>query len=180
MNSNSKLSLLKNRYKRRWLLLGIIWLFGISLFLWNINAIEHLSYKKAKMAYIKANINYITRHIDKLKWVTQQRDKMYDHIPNIKIGILGLQEKLNKLASKNKISITHIEYEEISEINNNLTITLICSGPLQGFIKMLLSIAKTYLYIRTKTTDIIFTEPNKNVGEYKIKFVYNYKLIDKK
>jgi len=176
MNSRSNLDLIKDRYKRRWLLLGIIWFFAIGLFLCNINKINNYYAKKEEILRMEKSRDFISRHMSELRQIMQERNKMYDHIPNIKIGLLELEEKLEQLASKNKLTISRIEHEGISKEENNLTILISCNGFLRGFIQMLSDLYKNYPFIRIKNININFT--NKNEGKYRIRVVYNY-IIDK-
>lgn len=176
MNSHLDLKLTAgNKYKRKWFLLAIVWIIAMCLFLWNMNRIDSYYKERDKIMAMKEIDTFINAHRIQLKKVMKERNKLYDHVPSAKIGILKLQEILAQLAKENNLSISHME-EETSQEVGSIGLNLLCEGSINGFARMLSSLLNTYPYVQIKYLRIRFVE-NKN-GKYEIKLVYNC-IIDK-
>ena len=176
MNLFFNLSSAKDKKNINWLFLLIVWSITLAMFIWNIYSINIYIKNRNKAFIINNTASFIKNHKKELNEILKQRALMYDHIVNIKIGMLKIQDILTRLAAKNNILLSRFGYEEPSS-PNNLILNVLYEGKLKNFVNMLFHISE-YSYLSLKSIDIHLIN-KQNKGKYKITMIYNY-IIDKK
>ncbi len=167
---------MKDRYKKKWLILALVWSCAIGLFFFNLYKINDYQKRKESLIVKEEIERFLKLHKGQLEDISREKEKFYDHIPNIKIGLLKIEERLERLLKKNGLTMEKIEYGGIYKGISNVEIDLMCNGIIIGFINMLSSIKKRFPYLEIENIDIKFTKPMK--GSFRIKMKYNFLIKD--
>ncbi len=166
---SSILSLLKDRYKRNWCILVLIWIFGAILFYLNVRKIDRYIEKrriKEENEYIE---NFLKNHMRKIKQIMEKKEKLYDRISNLNLGIIKVEEYVEDIAKKEGIKVKGIRHEKG---NGKIFFEISCSGDVSDLIGFIYELESIW-YFRILRLDLDLTDN----GKYKITFSYNYRII---
>ncbi len=161
---------MKDKYKKRWILVGIIWSFALAIFTFNILKIERYSKEKEKLVAQERIRKFLKKHESVLKNAVKEKKRLYDHIPSPNIGLIKVEELLNKLANGNGLEVTRIGHEEAVEGDNSINLSIMCRGAIRDFIKTLYSIYSRYPYLEINTVKLDLYRDKKGIFEIRLKY----------
>ena len=165
---------MKDKYKKRWILIVIIWLLTTAVFIFNFIKIDFYIKKRRELFSKKIIHTFLKQNSDVLKKILRERERLYDHVASQKIALLKAQELLNKLSKENGINIEKIEQEQtVSE--SELELTIRCNGHIRSFLEIISSLALNYPYIEIEKLRLWLFKDKKGILELKIK--YNFILV---
>jgi len=167
---------MEDRYKKKWLILALVWICSIGLFFFNLYKINDYQKRKESLIAKREIEKFLKSHEKQLKDISKERERYYDRVTNIKIGLLKIEERLERLLKENGLTIGKIEYGELYEGISNVEIDITCNGIITGFINMLSSMRKRFPYLEIEDIDIKFTQPME--GSFRLKVKYNFLVKD--
>ena len=165
---------MKNRHKKRWIVVGIVWSLALITFAFNLFRIESYAKKKEKLLVQERVKEFIRKYEPILKKAVQERNRMYDRIPSPKIGLMKVEELLNSLTEKNGLEMMRIEHEELFDEVNGADLSFTCRGAVKDLVKIIRDIDSTYPYLEISGVELDL-DRSKN-GTFKIKLKYNFTL----
>ncbi len=163
---------MKDKYKKRWILVGIIWSFALATFIFNLVKIERYSKEKEKLVAQKRINEFIKKHKSVLKNAVQEKKRLYDHIPSPNIGLIKIEELLNKLAEENGLEVIQIGHEEAVEEVDSIDLSITCRGAIRDLIKTLYSICSGYPYLEINTIKLDLDRDKKGIFEIRLKYKF--------
>jgi len=160
---------MKSNYKKRWVLVGIIWSFVLIVFSYNFIKIKSYLKEKEKITIQKKIQEFIKENESVLKNVFQEKKRIYDYVPSQRIGLIKAEEILNIVANENSLEAEQIEHGESNDLS------LICRGTVRDLIKAIDYIYSHYPYLEIFSIELELNE-YATEGRFKIQLKYNFEL----
>lgn len=122
---------------RRWAVIAIIWALGLLILGWNIAAVDDLRMVMITDAMERSERRFLQQNTTEIELTSLAKERLEQKTPSIKLGILSINQYLEKKAKAHGLSNAKFTLKEILDNQSKAIILLACDGNYTQLISLL-------------------------------------------
>lgn len=163
--------------KYRWILLLMIWTGNFYLTYANIEIIDKILIDREQMEILQMDMAFWKQNSSNISRVVDQRGSLEHEIESLKLGIVFLNDTINKLGDRFDLSELKMEMDPSQSQGNSIQGRLSFRSIIMNGIDTISTIQRDYPFLSFQIVKIL-PERKGNLAKFEISFNYRYLIAD--
>jgi len=169
----------KDKLKKRWAILGVIWTIVLIFTYWNADKIDAIIRDRKANEIFRQDEKFWKYNSKNIYRILENKKLLSQPVESLKIGLLSVENDLKLLASKYDFYGLKIESSIGKASNGRMPINLVFYGSLEKALHWLRAVQDNYPYIPVGRIKISFNQGAKR-AECHILLYYRYEISSPK
>ena len=170
---------MKEKVKKRWVIVGVVWAVVIFLTCWNINTMDRVRGPGEKVEISRSERQFLHYNSENISKVLEKRALYQQPIESLKLGALSVENLLKVLVAKYDLKEFRTECHPGEVNQGSMPVMLSFQGSFDGALKLLGVLQKDYPYLLIRQVKITPHHPDHKAG-FQILFNYRYRIFSAK
>jgi Tfp pilus assembly protein PilO len=92
-------------WKRRWLILGILWSIAAFLTYWNGNCMDEIAKIRMEHARLKSELQFQLKETNRLKQVENSAKALFFEVESLPLGVVSIRSGIAQMAEKSYLKV---------------------------------------------------------------------------
>jgi hypothetical protein len=165
----------KDKINKRWVISGFIWAGVIFLTCWNISLMERIKSPAEKTEISRNEGQFLRYNSENISRVLKKKASFYQSVESLKLGILSVENQLNKLAAKYDLKGVRLETQPDEAGQEGVPVKLVFEGSFKRTLELLGVLEKDYPYLVINKM-MITPYQLMNKAKFRVLFRYRYRI----
>lgn len=170
---------MKDKIKKRWIVVGLIWAVVIFLTCWNINTMDRVRRPGEKIEISRSERQFLQYNSENISKVLEKRALFQQPVESLKLGVLSVENQLKVLVAKYDLKEFRTECRPGKADQGSMPVMLSFQGSLDRTLKLLGIIRKDYTYLLIKQMKITPHQADHR-ARFQILLNYRYRISSAK
>jgi len=162
-----------NRCKKRWLSLGVIWIFVLVLSGWNITRISQIQDMRQALEMIKNDRRYLRVNTGSIHQVHSQKKRLVHEVDSFGLGFLVVENDLKQLSDAFNLEKIRVEVRNESQYESSVPVHVGASGKITNLAAWLSAVEESFPYLSVSDLEIVKGH-SLETGQLTAIFTYRY------
>jgi hypothetical protein len=166
---------MRNAFKQRWIMVGLIWAGVISVHLWNSAEIDQIrTIRDQREIYLMDN-RFWQDNADHIAQIMQQYASLTQSIDSLKLGLLNLENNLRARALS--LGLEKVEFLNQPEMAQEgiMPVRVFFQGSFKDVLQWLDVLHKDFAYVQIRNVKIVL-DPSATQAKFQVSMHYRYLL----
>jgi len=168
---------MSSKIQYRWILFLLIWLGGFYLSYTNIETISEIVSNREKAEILQMDMAFWKQNSSNISRVLDQRRSLNHEIESLKLGLVFLNDTINRLGDKFDLSELKVERASARSQGNSMRMSLSYKGILKNGIEAISTIQRDYPFLPFQMVKILPGQQG-GLAEFDISLNYRYLVVD--
>jgi hypothetical protein len=166
---------MQDKFKKRWVMVGVIWAAVIIVHLWNIEAIDQIRTSRDQREIYLMDNRFWQDNADQITQIMQQYANLTQSIDSFKLGLLNLENNLKARALG--LGLEQVEFINQPETAQEGTMParLFFQGSFKDALLWLDLLQKDFAYVQIRNIKIVL-DPAATQAKFQVSILYRYRL----
>jgi len=161
--------------KKRWIIVGIVWLGALFFTFWNSNKIEQILEAQKNKEILLRDRQFWKHNTENISNILEKGKSAFQHIESVKLGLLSVENKFISLAMDRGLTEARMEALPDQGSEYGTPIDFSFRGPFSGTMAWLNAFEKDFPYLQVRNLKILIDPLTRQVN-FSISIYYRYKL----
>lgn len=161
--------------KKRWIIVGVIWLGALFFTYWNSNKIDLILEAEKNDEILLRDRQFWEHNNENIANILEKGELSFQHIESVKLGLLSVENKLVSLAINNGLTEVNMEALPDQSSEHGVPIDFSFKGSFSGMMLWLHALELDFPYLQIRSLKILIDRLKKQV-DFSISIFYRYKL----
>ena len=171
--------MIKDNFRKRWIIVGIIWAGVLILTCWNVNKVGPIVYNRIEDDIFMKDSQFWKYNAKNISKIMKNKKLICQPVESLKIGLLSVENNLKSLVSKYDFYGLKIDSSIVKASDGRMPINLVFYGSFEKVLQWLRAVQDNYPYIPVGRIEILFNQGAKR-AEYHILLYYRYEISSPK
>jgi len=171
--------MIKDNFRKRWIMVGIIWAGVLILTCWNVNKVGTIVYNRIENEIFMKDFQFWKYNAGNISKIMNNKKLICQPVESLKIGLLSVENNLKSLVSKYDFYSLKIDSSISKASYGRMPINLRFQGSFEKVLQWLRAVQDNYPYIPVGRIEISFNQGAKR-AEYHILLYYRYEISSPK
>jgi hypothetical protein len=156
-----------------WVVILIIWGGSFILTYMNMVTVQKIKMQQQEAEAIIMDGRYVKDNFRKINRVFEKRATLEQPVESVKLGLIDIENQLRALALQNGLTKIVFSSKRAESDGNSLPVLFSCEGKSEGFLKLIETIEKEYLYLPVTEVSL---KKNQTGLDFQFKVMIDYRI----
>lgn len=163
---------MKDKIKKRWAVVGLIWAGVIFLTWWNVDTMDRIRSPRERKEVDHTEMQFVQYNSENISHVLKKAALFCQPVESLKLGCLSVENQLRSLATEYDLKEFKTVCQPGEDNQGSMPIKLSFQGPFKRTLKLLGVLQKNYPYLLIKQVEMI---PYQLENKIKFRIFCNYR-----